>query len=202
VRARKPLGKLGAALSCLWLAPTVAGAEWQAVEKVQTYAITGQSGPELYASIGARGPKVGGLARAIAYTNFKLTWTRKYENRDGACVLASARPKLIITYTLPRPSQPLPASIRPNWETFIAGVHAHELVHGDMIKLLVRQIEGATIGLTVPGDPDCRKIRTEMTRRLSALSLSQRQQSRDFDRVELSEGGNIHQLVLNLVNGR
>jgi len=184
------------------LAPTVAGAEWQAVEKVQTYAITGQSGPELYASIGARGPKVGGLARAIAYTNFKLTWTRKYENRDGACVLASARPKLIITYTLPRPSQPLPASIRPNWETFIAGVHAHELVHGDMIKLLVRQIEGATIGLTVPGDPDCRKIRTEMTRRLSALSLSQRQQSRDFDRVELSEGGNIHQLVLNLVNGR
>lgn len=131
-----------------------------------------------------------------------MTWTRKYENRDGACVLASARPKLIVTYTLPRPAQPLPASFRPNWETFIAGVHAHERVHGDMIKQLVRQIETATVGLTVPGDPDCRKIRAEMTRRLSALSQSQRQQSRDFDRVELSEGGNIHQLVLDLVNGR
>lgn len=54
---QRPLGKLGAALACLWLVPAAALAEWQAVERVQTYAITGQSGPELYASIGARGPR-------------------------------------------------------------------------------------------------------------------------------------------------
>ena len=40
-----------------------------------------------------------------------------------------------------------------------------------------------------------------MTMRLGALSQAQRQQSRDFDRTELSEGGNIHQLILALVNG-
>ena len=53
-----------------------ARAEWKAVEKTETYAIAGKSGPELYASIGERGPKVG-KTRAIAYTNFKLTWSQE-----------------------------------------------------------------------------------------------------------------------------
>lgn len=181
--------------------PVDAFAEWQAVEKVQPYAIAGKTGAELYASIGERGPKVGGLARAIAHTNFKLTWTRKYEPQGDVCVLVSARPKLIITYTLPKPADQLPASTKQGWEAFITGVHKHELVHGDHIKDMVKKIEAATVGLTSLGDPNCRKIKTEMTKRLGALSQAQRQQSRDFDRIELSNGGNIHQLILTLVNG-
>lgn len=187
--------------SCIAFLPMDTRAEWQAVEKVEPYAIAGKTGAELYASIGERGPKVGGLARAIAHTNFKLTWTRKYEPQGDVCVLVSARPKLIITYTLPKPADQLPASTRRGWETFITGVHKHELVHGDHIKDMVKKIEAATVGLTSPGDPNCRKIKTEMTKRLGALSQAQRQQSRDFDRIELSNGGNIHQLILTLVNG-
>src|SRR6187399_1253166 len=83
-----------------------ARAEWKAVEKVETYAIAGQTGPELYASIGEAGPLLG-KGRVIAHTNFKLTWTRDYKPQGGACVLRSARPKLIITYTLPKPAAPL-----------------------------------------------------------------------------------------------
>ncbi|WP_034883621.1 putative secreted Zn-dependent protease (plasmid) [Ensifer sp. WSM1721] len=188
-------------LVCFFLSPSAAGAEWQAVEKVKAYAIAGQSGPELYASIGERGPKVGGLVRAIAHTSFKLTWSRKYEAHGGACVLVSALPKLSITYTLPEPTRPLPAATQRHWETFIAGVKKHELVHGDFIKEMVRNIEAATVGLAVPADPECRKIKAEMTRRLGELSRAQRQKSRDFDKAELSEGGNIHQLILDLVNG-
>jgi predicted secreted Zn-dependent protease len=188
-------------LVSLALSPTVGRAEWQAVENVKTYAITGRSGPELYASIGERGPKVGGLLRTIAHTSFKLTWSRKYEARGDACILASAVPKLAITYTLPKPAGQLPPSTRMHWETFIDAVKRHELVHGDFIKEMVREIEVASVGLTVPADPQCRKIKTELTRRLGDLSREQRQKSRDFDKVELSEGGNIHQLILNLVNG-
>lgn len=179
----------------------VAHAEWQAVEKVQTYAITGQTGAELYASIGERGPKAG-IGRAIAYTNFKLTWTRKYEPQGDACVLVVARPKLIITYTLPKPAHQLPAAAQKLWETFIAGVHAHERVHGDMIEDMVRAIEAMSVGLSVSNDPGCRKIRTELTTRLGELSRAQRQKSREFDQLELSEGGNVHRLILQLVNGR
>ncbi|HEV7310166.1 MAG TPA: DUF922 domain-containing Zn-dependent protease [Ensifer sp.] len=191
---------LGIVALCLVSAPRLASAEWQAIEKEAPYAVTGQTGAELYASIGERGPKAG-LGRAIAHTNFKLTWTRKYEQVAGACTLTTARPKLIITYTLPKPSKPLPAGTRENWATFINGVRKHELVHGDFIKEMVRAIEQATLGFSVPDDPKCQKIRTEMTKRLGALSQAQRQRSRDFDQVELTDGGNIHQLILKLVNG-
>ncbi len=187
--------------ACFALSPLVARAEWRPVEKVQTYAIDGKSGPELYASIGERGPKAGGGVRAIAHTNFKLTWSRKYEPKGDACTLVSARPKLVITYMLPKPTGRLPAAIAKNWDVFYAGVHAHELVHGDMIEDMVRQIEAVSVGLSVAGDPECRKIRAELTKRLSELSLAQRRASRDFDRVELGNGGNIHRLILGLVNG-
>ncbi len=179
----------------------VARAEWKAIEKVQPYAIAGKSGAELYASIGERGPQLG-KGRAIAHTNFTLTWSRKYEPRGDGCTLVSARPKLTLIYTLPKPAEQLPVSIQKNWETFISGVQDHELVHGEIIKEMVKEIETVSVGLTVSGDPNCRKIRSELTKRLSELSLAQRQRSRDFDRVELSEGGNIHQLILGLVNGR
>lgn len=173
--------------------------DWVASEVEKTYAVGGRTGIELYRSIGERGPKVG-VGRVIAHTSFKLTWSRKYEPRDGACVLASARPKLTITYTLPRPSQTLSADIQRKWRDFIEGVRAHERVHGDFIKEMVRTIEAETVGLTVPDDPGCTRIKTEMTSRLSRISLEQRQRSRDFDKVELGEGGNVHQLILALVN--
>jgi predicted secreted Zn-dependent protease len=187
--------------ACIASSPLAARAEWQAVEKVEPYSISGKSGPELYASIGERGPKAG-IGRVIAYTDFKLTWQRRYEPKDGACTLVSAKPKLIITYRLPKPAEKLPEPAKKLWETFSAGVRAHEKVHGEFIIDMVKAIEAATVGLSVPDDPECSKIRTEMTKRLSALSLAQRQKSRDFDRVELSNGGAVHQLILNLVNGR
>jgi predicted secreted Zn-dependent protease len=197
-------GNLTRLLAALWLAllPTTAHAEWRPVEKVETYAISGKSGAELYASIGERGPELGksGL-RSIAHTNFKLTWSRDYRAQGDSCTLASARPKLIITYMLPKPAGQLPALTRKNWNVFIEGVRKHELVHGDFITDMVREIERVSVGLTVSGDPDCQKIRKELTGHLSRLSHQQRQRSRDFDRDELSEGGNIHQLILRLVNG-
>ncbi|MCB1446824.1 MAG: DUF922 domain-containing protein [Rhizobiaceae bacterium] len=176
-------------------------AEWKAVEREATYSVRGGTGPELYASIGERGPQVGGLVRVIAHTTFKLTWTRDYRRRNGGCVLAGARPKLVITYTLPKPASHLSGAVRADWEAFIAGVRDHEKVHGAMIVDMVREIERVSVGLTVADDPDCRGIRRELTRRLAAISQEQRRKSREFDRVELGDGGNIQQLVLRLVNG-
>lgn len=181
--------------------PTAARADGQVVEQEKAYAISGKTAPELYSSIGERGPKAG-QGRAIAHTNFTLTWSRKYEPTGDVCTLVSARPKLTITYTLPKPSERLPAPLQKRWETFIEGVRRHEQVHGQMIKDMVATIERTTIGMSVAGDPNCRKIRQEITKPLSEASLAQRQQSRDFDRVELGDGGNVHRLILSLVNGQ
>ena len=187
-------------LAALAVAAGPAWGQWKAVERDEFYTIAGSTGPELYASIGERGPKAG-IGRAIAFTVFKLTWTRNYRNRGGACVLASAVPKLTITTRLPKPAARLPPTVRQNWDTFLAGVRAHEKVHARLIVEMVEKIEAATVGLAVADDPDCRKIHAEMTKRLSALSLEQRGKSRDFDRSELRDGGTVHRLVLALVNG-
>jgi predicted secreted Zn-dependent protease len=179
-----------------------ARADGQVTEQIEPYTINGTSGVELYTSIGERGPLVGDKVRTIAHTNFKLTWSRKYEPKGDACTLVSARPKLIITYTLPKPAGKLSAALQKRWDVFYDGVRRHEKVHGDHIKEMVERIEQTTIGVTVQNDPKCKKIREEIKTPLSQASLAQRQRSRDFDRVEMGEGGNIHRLILDLVNGR
>ena len=172
---------------------------WQPVEQVKTYNIAGTTGIVLYHSIGERGPATG--VPAIAHTSFKLTWTRDYRPQpDRACVLAVARPKLIITYTLPKAPKALPAPVNEKWQRFIAGVEKHERVHGDQIVDMVRGIEAFSIGLRAEDDPSCKKVRTKLQARLKEFSDERVRQSREFDKVELAEGGAVHQLILALVN--
>jgi predicted secreted Zn-dependent protease len=188
-------------LAAVMLQAAAARAEWQATEQIKTYAISGSTGAELYQSIGERGPQAG-ESRAIAHTTFKLTWTRKYEVQpDRSCKITIAKPKLIITYTLPKPSAPLAPAANASWERFVAGVETHERWHGETIKAMVKEIETFSFGLTAADDPECKKIRVVLQKRLGELSGHQRQQGRDFDHVEMGQGGNIQQLVLKLVNG-
>lgn len=190
---------LAALLATLSFAPLPAAA-WTAQEVEDPYAVSGSTGIALYDSIGERGPAAG-ASRAIAVTTFKLTWQRDYRPRDGGCVLAAARPRLIITYRLPKPSQRLSPDVAQSWKRFIDGMRAHERVHGEHIIDMVRQIEAASVGLTVPNDPSCKRIREVLTERLGALSQAQRARSRAFDQTEMSDGGNVHRLILALVNG-
>ncbi|WP_374566980.1 DUF922 domain-containing Zn-dependent protease [Nitratireductor sp. ZSWI3] len=182
------------------MASGAAGGDWKAIEKVETYAVSGSTGIDLYRSIGEHGPKVGS-GRAIAYTDFKLTWQRDYRPRAGGCTLVSAKPKLIIIYRLPKPQGALPPATQRLWDRFIAGVSAHEKVHGEVITDMVKKIEAVSIGLSADDDPDCRKVRRKLQAELPAIVEEQRRRSRDFDREEMSEGGNVHRLVLALVNG-
>lgn len=177
-----------------------ASANWKPVEKVETYAISGATGIELYRSIGEKGPKIG-VGRAIAYTDFDLKWSRDYRPQpDGSCTLVTARPHVIITYRLPKPTGTLPAATKARWDTFIAGIAAHEKVHGEMIVDLVKAIEAVSVGLTAADDKGCQKVRADLQSKLGPLSQEQRARSRAFDQEEMSNGGNVHRLILALVN--
>jgi predicted secreted Zn-dependent protease len=190
-------------LCALSLWPAATQAQWKPVEQVKTYPVKGTSGIELYSSIGENGPKVGSQVRAIAHTDFKLTWSRKYEPQpDGACTLVSARPNIIIIYTLPKLVSKLSPALQQKWDAFTAGVRRHERVHGTMIEDLVRQIEAASIGLSVPNDPKCTKVRAELQSKIAVIFPAHQQRNRDFDKVELGDGGNVQQLILQLVNER
>ena len=182
------------------LPPPASAAEVRAAEKFVPYAVSGSSGIELYRSIGEHGPKSRN-GRAIALTDYRLTWTRRYMPEGGSCRLTTAVPHLTLITHLPKPSGRLPARTDTLWATFLAGITAHERVHGEIIKETVDAIRSATEGLTVPGDPACRKIRAEVTKRVAALAAGMRRKNRDFDRVEMGKGGNVQQLILALVNG-
>ncbi len=183
--------------------PSLAQAQWAPVEQVKTYTVNGSSGIELYSEIGEKGPLVGGKFRTIAHTDFKLLWSRNYQPQpDGSCVLVSARPSLTLIYTLPRASSSLPGHLKAKWDAFSEGVRRHERVHGDMIVEMVKEIEAVSVGLAVAADPKCARIRQELTAKLGEISRRNRERHRDYDKVEMNNGGNVHQLILNLVNER
>lgn len=187
------------------LALAVAGtpsfsAEWKPSEKIVTYPITGATGMQLYLSIGDKGPVVGGGVRTIAHTTFKLLWSRDYQRRGTACVLASARPSLTITYTLPKPDGRLAPALKARWDTFMAGIRKHEAVHGVHIREMTREIERFSLGLEVQNDPDCKKIRADVLAKVKSLEAGRIAQDAEFDRVEMSDGGNVQRLILALVD--
>lgn len=188
-------------ISVAFMAAFPAHAEWRAAERLEPYAISGSSGIELYRSIGANGPKLGN-GRVIALTDFELTWSRDYRpTANGGCTLAAATPKLTLIYRLPRPKGTLPSETRRLWQIFIDGVAAHERVHGAMIVDMVKKLETASVGLTVTNDPNCRKIRQALVEPFRKISRERVEKSRAFDREEMSDGGNVHRLILRLVNG-
>ncbi|MGE0501412.1 MAG: DUF922 domain-containing Zn-dependent protease [Rhizobiaceae bacterium] len=177
-----------------------ARADWKPVDKLETYAITGATGRELYESIGENGPQLG-VARVVAYTTFDLKWSRDYRPSKGGCTLAKARPHLILITKLPKPKGKLPPAAEAAWRTFIDGIRAHEAIHGQHMIEMVEAIEAYSVGLRVEDDPNCKKIRQVLTKRLGELSQEQRRRSNEFDKVEMSQGGNVHRLILALING-
>lgn len=187
-------------LAALGVSSAFAQDGWKAVEQIKTYAISGKSGFALYESIGQRGPKIG-KTRVIAHTSYVLTWDRKFDHSNKACTIVSAKPKLKITYTLPKPAEKLPPEVRANWDTFIEGIRKHEQVHGQSAIDMTREIVRRTVGLSVPNDPKCQKVRRILINEINGLVEVQRQHGRDFDRVEMGRDGNVQQLVLALVNG-
>ncbi|MGX5804019.1 DUF922 domain-containing Zn-dependent protease [Bradyrhizobium sp. Arg314] len=186
------------------LLSTSARADWKPIEKIETYAVSGQSAEQLYLSIGEKGPAVGTAGnerRVIAHTFFKLTWQRDYQPQGEACVLKTARPKLIITYTLPKPAGKLSPALQARWDAFAAGLIAHEKVHGAGIVDMVDKIVAFSTGLTAQNDPGCKKVRAELTQYLDQLSKAQRQGSRDFDKVEFGQDGNMLKLIAAFLGG-
>ena len=170
-------------------------------ERVVTYPVSGRTGAELYESIGRDGPVLSNGRSTIAHTTFKLTWRRDYRPKNGGCVLAGAVPRLIITYTLPKPSGKLPPDVAASWQRFIGGILAHEKVHGDQIRAMVEAIRAESIGLFEPGDAKCKRIYGSLEPKLKALSDQRQAQSRAYDKVEMAPGGPISRLVFDLIKG-
>jgi predicted secreted Zn-dependent protease len=193
-----PFARLALCIVALSPLP-VAAQSWEPIEKTDYYRIRGNSPMALYQSIGERGPLLGG-GRTIAHTTFKLTWQRDYQQQGSACVLASAKPKLIITYTLPKPADALPADVQAKWDRFFSGIVQHEKLHGVFMRDLTQQIQDISVGLRDENDPGCKKVRAALQAQLKPISDAHGARHSEYDRVEMSPGGAVHQLILGFVN--
>jgi len=192
---------LSAAVVTATIAAPAAAQQWTAKEVVKPYNVSGSTGIDLYRSIGERGPETGSGSRAIALTTWDLKWRRDYRPQpDGSCKLMSAKPFVTITYSLPKAGK-LSEPTASQWKRFSDGIAAHEKVHGQMIRDMVDEVIRTTVGLTVADDAKCQKIRKQIEKPLIAARDAYRARSRAFDKVEMSDGGNVQQLVLGLVNG-
>lgn len=175
---------------------------WKPVVKIERYAISGDSELALYQSIGEKGPLVrGGKVRAIAYTDFKLTWKRRYENSAGGCVIAENTPNVTIVYRFPKPAGKLAPSVKANWDRFEAGIEAHERRHGDFIISMVNRMITETLGLSAANDPSCKKVRADLTRRMGAAFKDKSGKDAAFDKEEMGDGGTVRRLVMTFVYG-
>jgi predicted secreted Zn-dependent protease len=202
---RKPTAITAAVTFALLSSPAHA-ADWAPVERIAHYTVTGATGIDLYRSIGENGPEIGGAGlarRTIALTEYDLKWRRNYQPKGNACQLVSATPILTITYRLPKTKSQsaLPPALAAQWNAFAAGIEAHERVHGAHIIDMTNAIIAATVGLSVDADPKCQTIRTRVLDLVKAEHARYKARARAFDAEEMADGGNVHRLVLGLVNG-
>jgi predicted secreted Zn-dependent protease len=186
-----------AAVACVLVATHAAAQAGEAITVREKYfAVSGSTGLELYTSIGHSGPK-----NAIAHTSHTLKWSKRFDEEGGGCRLVGVRPVVTITYTLPKPAGKLSAATRKRWDVFIAGVRKHEEEHGRMIRQMVAATVASLGDVHVADDPTCSKVKRETNRRIAEAASAHKERSREFDRIEQSDGGNVHRLVLALVNG-
>jgi predicted secreted Zn-dependent protease len=178
----------------LWTASgAAAGVKLKIDEK--TYSITGKTGEALLAAMDRRGPKHGLLTRAIAQTKYSVDWTIEWSKNDGVCKVANAEAKLRITYTYPKVDGAVSKALTRQWKRFMGGVRKHEEMHGAIAREMVTKAQRAVAGLSLRGDPTCRKSRMEVKRRVNALYAQYEKKQITFDAREHKEGGHVDGLV-------
>lgn len=191
-----------ATIAFLALVTPSLAADWKATETEKHYAIKGTTPLALYKSIGENGPVIKGNRRTMAITTWDLKWRRDYQRKGNGCVLASALPFLKINYELPKPAQKLSGQTAARWEVFYDGIVTHEHQHGAMLRNMTQVIINETVGLTTEQDDgNCNKLRAKVLENVKASFDAYTRQSNAFDRDEMSNGGNVQQLVLGLVRG-
>ena len=170
--------------------------------KMTTYTISGKTGEALLDAMDRRGPKHGFLTRAIAQTAYKVSWEVEWKENAGRCRIANAAAVLSISYTYPRVSSPMSATLKRRWDRFLAGVRKHEETHGRIARQMVKAAEKSLTGLSYRNDRGCKKTQAEMERRIDAIYSTYEARQLQFDNVEHAEGGNVEGLVALLTRGK
>lgn len=181
---------------------TSAAAGVKVAVKTTHYEISGKSGQALVAAMDRKGPKHGFLTRAIAQTQYKVSWELEWAEKDGNCRVRKANGDLAITYVYPKVSNRLDGALGKRWTQFLNGVRKHEEVHGSIARQMVAAAEKAIRGVATKNDRGCSRIRREVAKRVNAIYSQYEAKQIRFDKGEHKEGGNVEKMLFKLLKTR
>lgn len=187
---------LAAAMGLAAAAPASAAAKIST--KTEFYKISGQSGRALLDQMDRKGPKHGFTSRAIAQTRYSMSSSAEWRYSKGVCRASDVSIKLAITYVYPQPRGPVSADLKQRWSRFMAGVVAHEEVHGKLARQMANAAAKSVAGMAVRGRPNCPGVQRQMKRNINAIVADYEARQERFDDDEHRNGGNIAGLVRSL----
>lgn len=147
----RSLALCAAAAGVLAAAPSPAAAGARHSTEFTTYAVNGRTPAEIYRSILARGPTVGG-AKAIAATSARGVQSYSMLQDGSTCRVTEHRLSFRFVVQLPRPSklQAMRPKDRALWQQFSVFLKAHELQHIDLWLGCAAELDRAVISIKAP----------------------------------------------------
>lgn len=148
---------------------------------VQYYDVQGTTRQALRRSLAERGPIGDDGVRYHAYTRWFVRWNYRLASSAGGCRVDSLEVSLEATMILPRwsGSKDAPASLRRQWERYVAALRLHEeghYAHGVAVGDEVRR-RLAALG----GTENCGRLRQRVDAEGEAVLEAYRKREREYD---------------------
>lgn len=173
------------AVLCLIGASFMAAAEVSVEEAYRYYKIKGDSTSELRKSINRKRNKNTGLKGFDASTHWTIAWTFKFIPTHPGCRITQASVTVDIEYRLPKwqlRDKSTNSVTNEAWDIYINNLRDHELVHGNIAKKTVYNIESQLLKSQIKNGT-CQTLQTQANRVASQLVSESRQQHIEFDTI-------------------
>jgi len=124
------------------------GAAVDVEETLEHYDIAGSKAGQLKRAMKRLGPREGGR-RYVAYTEWILTWTYTFDERETECRFDSFDVRAAITTILPRwdPGDDASVELLERWERFVEALERHESGHARIGVEAAASIDAAVSAL-------------------------------------------------------
>lgn len=167
--------------------------------KTKYYDVRGKTGAEVLRQINRKGPRHGFLVRAIAQTQYSLSYGFESVQTAKDCRITKVEVKMDIVYVYPKLKGKVSKNLNRRWKRFLGGVRVHEEVHGKLAKQMAAAVDKTLHSTRVKGKRGCRKIKRIAERNVSRVYKKYERQQVAFDKKEHRDGGNVERLVTALI---
>lgn len=167
--------------------------------KTKHYDVRGKTGAEVLRQINRKGPRHGFLVRAIAQTQYSLSYGYESVQTSKGCRINKARVKMEIVYVYPKLDGKVSGRLATRWKSFLKGVRKHEEVHGKLARQMAAATEKTLLSTRVSGKRGCRKIKRVAKRNVDKVFKKYEQKQVAFDKKEHRDNGNVDKLIQKLI---